>query len=74
MIAAIIGIILIAVITMEPVMSNVETPNYEVVKSEGDTQIRKYAQAWFEQIAPLNSISLLFKKTPCKLPKAKKII
>ena len=43
MIAAIIGIVLIGVVAVGPVMSDVETPDYEVVKSEGDIQIRQYA-------------------------------
>lgn len=34
MIVAIIGIVLIGAIAAGPVMSDVETPNYEVVKSQ----------------------------------------
>ncbi|MGB1186739.1 SOUL family heme-binding protein [Cycloclasticus pugetii] len=43
MIVAIIGIVFTLAIAVGPVMSDVEIPNYEVVKSEGDIQIRKYA-------------------------------
>ena len=42
MIAAIIGIVLIGVVAVGPIMSDVETPNYEVVKSQGDIEIRQY--------------------------------
>lgn len=43
MIAAIIGIVLIGAVAVGPIMSDVETPNYEVIKSEGDIEIRQYA-------------------------------
>lgn len=42
MIAAIIGIILIGAIAAGPVMSNVETPDYDIIKVEGDIEIRQY--------------------------------
>ena len=41
-IAVIIGIILVGVAIMGPIMSDVERPNYEVVESSGDIQIRRY--------------------------------
>ena len=43
MIGTIIGIILIGAVTVGPIMSNVETPNYDVVKTEGNIEIRQYA-------------------------------
>ena len=42
MIVAIIGIVLIGAIAAGPVMSDVETPNYEVVKSQDAIEIRQY--------------------------------
>ena len=42
MIAAIIGIVLIGAIAAGPIMSDVETPDYEVVKSQGAIEIRQY--------------------------------
>lgn len=42
MIAAIVGIILIGAIAVGPIMSNVEIPNYEVIKSENNIEIRRY--------------------------------
>jgi effector-binding domain-containing protein len=42
MIAAIIGIVLIFTIALGPIMSDVETPNYDVIKSEGNIEIRRY--------------------------------
>ena len=42
MIAAIIGIVLIGVVVVGPIMSNVETPDYEIVQSEGAIEIRQY--------------------------------
>ena len=41
-IAAIIGIVLIGAVAMGPIMSNVETPNYKIVKSQGNIEIRQY--------------------------------
>ena len=43
MIAAIIGIVLIGIVAVGPIMSNVETPDYEVIKAEGHIEIRQYA-------------------------------
>lgn len=42
MIAAIIGIIVISAVAVGPIMSDVETPDYEVVKSQGNIEIRRY--------------------------------
>lgn len=42
MIAAIIGIVLIGTVAVGPIMSDVETPNYEVVESKGNIEIRQY--------------------------------
>ena len=42
MIAAIIGIVLIGAIAVGPIMSDVETPDYELVKSQGAIEIRQY--------------------------------
>ncbi len=42
MIAAIIGIILIGAVAVGPVMSDVETPNYEVVTAESNIEVRRY--------------------------------
>ena len=42
MIAAIIGVILIGAVAVGPIMSDVETPDYEVTKVEGDIEIRQY--------------------------------
>lgn len=42
MITAIIGIILIGAVAVGPIMSNVETPNYNVVTSERNIEIRRY--------------------------------
>ena len=42
MIVAIIGIVLIGAIAAGPVMSDVETPNYEIVKSQDAIEIRQY--------------------------------
>ena len=39
MIAAIIGIVLIGTVAVGPIMSDVETPNYEVVESKGNIEI-----------------------------------
>ena len=42
MITAVIGIAAIVLITVGPVMSDVSTPNYEVVRSEGNIEVRQY--------------------------------
>jgi len=42
MIAAIIGIVLISVVAVGPIMSDVETPNYEVVTAENNIEVRQY--------------------------------
>lgn len=42
MIVAIIGIVLIGAIAAGPIMSDVETPNYEIVKSQDAIEIRQY--------------------------------
>lgn len=42
MIVAIIGIVLIGAIAVGPIMSDVETPDYELVKSQGAIEIRQY--------------------------------
>lgn len=42
MIAAIIGIVLIGVFAVGPIMSNVETPNYKVVTTERNIEVRHY--------------------------------
>ena len=42
MIAVIIGIIVIGVVSVGPVMSDVETPNYEIVRSQDAIEIRQY--------------------------------
>jgi hypothetical protein len=42
MIVAIIGIVLIGAIAAGPVMSDVETPNYEIVKSQDAIEVRQY--------------------------------
>lgn len=41
-IVAIIGIVLVGIVAVGPIMSDVETPVYEVVKSQGDIEIRQY--------------------------------
>lgn len=42
MIAAIIGIVLIGVVSVGPIMSDVETPNYELVAAENNIEVRQY--------------------------------
>ena len=42
MIAAIIGIVLISVVAVGPIMSDVETPNYEIVTAENNIEVRQY--------------------------------
>lgn len=42
MIAAIIGIVLIGVVAVGPIMSYVETPNYEMVTAENNIEVRRY--------------------------------
>ena len=42
MIALIIGIVLIGTVAMGPMMSNVETPKYNLVQSDSNIDIRKY--------------------------------
>ena len=42
MIAAIIGIILIGVVAVGPIMSDVETPSYEVITAENNIEVRQY--------------------------------
>lgn len=42
MIAAIIGIVLIGIVAVGPIMSDVETSDYEVVKSQDAIEIRQY--------------------------------
>jgi len=42
MIAAIIGIILIGAVAVGPIMSHVETPNYNVVTAESNIEVRQY--------------------------------
>ena len=42
MIAAIVGIILIGVVAVGPIMSDVETPDYQVVESQDNIEIRRY--------------------------------
>jgi hypothetical protein len=40
--AIIVGIVVIGAVLVGPIMSNVETPNYQVVKSQGAIEIRHY--------------------------------
>ena len=49
-IAAIVGIVLIGAVAVGPIMSDVETPDYEVIKSEGDIEIRQYAPMIIAQV------------------------
>ena len=42
MIAAIIGIVLIGVVAVGPIMSDVETPSYEVITAENYIEVRQY--------------------------------
>lgn len=42
MIAAIIGIVLIGTVAVGPVMSDVETPDYEMIESQANIEIRQY--------------------------------
>lgn len=42
MIAAIIGIVLIGVVAVGPIMSDVETPNYDVITAENNIEVRQY--------------------------------
>ena len=42
MIAAIIGIVLIGIVAAGPIMSDVETPDYKIIRAEADIEIRKY--------------------------------
>jgi effector-binding domain-containing protein len=42
MITAIIGIVLIGVVAVAPIMSDVETPNYEAVTAESNIEVRRY--------------------------------
>ena len=42
MTAAIIGIILIGVVAVGPIMSDVETPSYEVITAENNIEVRQY--------------------------------
>lgn len=41
-IAAVMAVILVGLAFVGPIMSDVETPNYKVVKSSGDVEIREY--------------------------------
>ena len=41
-IAVIIGVVLIGAVAVGPVMSDVETPDYEVIESQGNIEIRRY--------------------------------
>jgi effector-binding domain-containing protein len=50
MIAAIIGIVLIGAVAVGPIMSDIEIPDYEVIKSEGDIEIRQYAPMIVAQV------------------------
>ena len=57
MIAAVIAIVLIGAVAAGPIMSNVETPNYVVVKAQGNIEIRRYdpmiiAEVQIEYLAP----------------------
>ena len=47
---AIIGIVLIGAIAAGPIMSDVETPKYEVVKSQGSIEIRQYEPMIIAQV------------------------
>ncbi len=42
MTAAIIGIVLIGAVAVGPIMSDVETPNYQIVESQDNIEIRRY--------------------------------
>ncbi len=42
MIAAILGIVLIGAAAVGPIMSDVETPNYRIIKSDRNIEIRQY--------------------------------
>jgi hypothetical protein len=42
MITAIIGIVLIGLVAVGPIMSNVETPSYEVITVENNIEVRQY--------------------------------
>lgn len=42
MIAAIIGVVFVGAIAAGPIMSDVETPNYEIVTSQDAIEIRQY--------------------------------
>ena len=42
MIAAIIGIVLIGIFAAGPIMSDVETPDYKIIRAEAEIEIRKY--------------------------------
>lgn len=42
MIAVIITMILISIVSVGPIMSNVETPDYQVIQSQGAIEIRQY--------------------------------
>jgi hypothetical protein len=42
MIAATIGIVLIGIVAAGPIMSDVATPDYTIIRAEADIEIRKY--------------------------------
>lgn len=50
MIVAIIGIVLIGAIAAGPVMSDVEKPNYEIIKSQGAIEVRQYEPLIIAQV------------------------
>lgn len=50
MIVAIIGIVLIGAIAAGPIMSDVETPNYEIGKSQDAIEIRQYEPMLIAQV------------------------
>ena len=42
LIAALIGLVLIGAIAAGPIMSDVETPKYQVLETQGNIEIRRY--------------------------------